>query len=168
MRHLHVGCYLRATSKTLPEWGFKQIEVTCDKQKRQDLTTLWNIEEHINEKIPIKPNVVMKSSFWHDFIQVNVGMYTTNNALTPDPDKEPDYLTSFPWQWPLMLRGLRIVGWGDSTLKFYLLGNPVVWWGGFASLVLLATLSTVYFLRSKRGCVDFTPGIFLFCNVFDF
>jgi dolichyl-phosphate-mannose-protein mannosyltransferase len=86
---------------------------------------------------------------------VNAGMYYSNNALTPDPEKEPDVLTSQPWEWPILRRGLRMVGWGDSSMKFYLIGNPVVWWGGYASIILILCATVYYFLRRKRACQDF-------------
>ncbi|CAG8537879.1 3396_t:CDS:2 [Racocetra fulgida] len=31
-RHQILGCYLRAANAILPQWGFKQVEVTCDKK----------------------------------------------------------------------------------------------------------------------------------------
>ena len=86
---------------------------------------------------------------------VNAGMYYSNNALTPDPEKEPDVLTSKPWEWPILWRGLRMVGWGDNSMKFYLMGNPIVWWCGYASILVLLGTSIIYFLRRKRACQDF-------------
>jgi dolichyl-phosphate-mannose-protein mannosyltransferase len=50
-RHLVQGCYLRAANKGLPEWGFKQIEVSCDKEnKPDDPYTHWNVESHWNDR----------------------------------------------------------------------------------------------------------------------
>lgn len=49
-RHEKSGCYLRAGKEHLPEWGFKQVEVSCDKIDRpKDEHTYWNIESHWNE-----------------------------------------------------------------------------------------------------------------------
>ena len=81
--------------------------------------------------------------------------WTSNNALTPDPDKEPEALTSQPYHWPLLLKGLRMCGWGDDQIKFYLLGNPLIYWGSALSLVILALTWLVYVIRKKRGCFDF-------------
>ena len=51
LRHSSLGCYLRAGNVNLPQWGFKQIEVTCAKSTRvRDVFTHWNVESHINEK----------------------------------------------------------------------------------------------------------------------
>lgn len=51
LRHPVMGCYLRAANVNLPQWGFKQIEVTCDKSNNpRDTFTHWNVEAHTNEK----------------------------------------------------------------------------------------------------------------------
>ena len=50
-RHLNTGCYLRAANAVLPQWGFKQIEVSCDKNNnRKDEHTHWNVESHWNDR----------------------------------------------------------------------------------------------------------------------
>jgi dolichyl-phosphate-mannose-protein mannosyltransferase len=51
LRHVDLGCYLRAGNTNLPQWGFKQIEVTCAKGASvRDSYTQWNIESHWNDK----------------------------------------------------------------------------------------------------------------------
>lgn len=46
-----LGCYLRAGNTNLPQWGFKQIEVTCTKENNpRDAFTHWNVESHVNDK----------------------------------------------------------------------------------------------------------------------
>lgn len=51
LKHPDLGCYLRAANVNLPQWGFKQIEVSCVKEnKPRDKFTWWNIESHWNDK----------------------------------------------------------------------------------------------------------------------
>lgn len=51
LRHLNLGCYLRAANAILPQWGFKQVEVSCDKQNNhKDTHTYWNVESHVNDR----------------------------------------------------------------------------------------------------------------------
>ena len=51
LRHISLGCYLRAGNVNLPQWGFKQIETTCVKENRpRDKYTHWNVEAHVNER----------------------------------------------------------------------------------------------------------------------
>jgi dolichyl-phosphate-mannose-protein mannosyltransferase len=81
-------------------------------------------------------------------------MMTSNNALVPDPDKQDDLASSF-WQWPILHVGLRMCSWDDNTVKYFLLGNPLVYWGSTASLGLFALMTVWYTLRWQRGFVDF-------------
>lgn len=67
-------------------------------------------------------------------------MMTSNNALVPDPDKE-DILASPPFAWPFLYLGLRMCGWGAETVKYYLIGNPVVWCAAFSSLLIVRPLA---------------------------
>ena len=100
-----------------------------------------------------------RSTFFKDFIDHNVGMWTTNNALTPDPDKEPDQLVSTPIQWPLLEVGLRMCGWGDSEIKFYLLGTPLIWWGGAGAIVLFVVVTLLYAVFWQRGAASWSDGM---------
>lgn len=49
--HRDLKCWLRAANVNLPQWGFKQVEVTCDKENNpKDPHTYWNIEQNWNER----------------------------------------------------------------------------------------------------------------------
>ncbi|KAF7914479.1 uncharacterized protein EAF01_000885 [Botrytis porri] len=151
LKHTSLGCYLRAGNVNLPQWGFKQIEVTCTKDNNpKDVYTHWNVEAHWNDKLPAADAGAYKSPFIHDFIHLNVAMMTSNNALVPDPDKQDD-LASYFWQWPILNVGLRMCGWDDNIVKYFLLGNPLVYWGSTASLGLLGLLVLWYLIRWQRG-----------------
>ena len=51
LRHTDLGCYLRAGNVNLPQWGFKQIEVSCvNKNNPKDVYTHWNVESHENSR----------------------------------------------------------------------------------------------------------------------
>ncbi len=95
----------------------------------------------------------LRSSFFRDFWHLNVAMMTSNNALIPDPDKE-DILASKPWDWPLAHLGLRMCGWGDNQIKYYLVGNPIIWWAGAASLIIAVGTFLYYLLRMQRKYAD--------------
>ncbi|KAF8468350.1 dolichyl-phosphate-mannose-protein mannosyltransferase 2 [Kalaharituber pfeilii] len=156
LKHKVLGCYLRAGNVNLPQWGFKQIEVTCIKEnKPRDVFTHWNIESHTNEKLPKADRKAFRSPFFRDFLHLNVAMMTSNNALVPDPDKQDD-LASQWWQWPILHVGLRMCSWDDNVVKYFLLGNPIVYWGSTASLVLFALTILVYLVRWQRGYPDLT------------
>ena len=115
-----------------------------------------------------------KSPFFQDFIHLNVAMMTSNNALVPDPDKQDD-LASAAWQWPLLHVGLRMCSWSDDSklpgthlikevadstkvVKYFLLGNPAVYWGSTASLGIFSLLLVFYLIRWQRGFNDLKPA----------
>lgn len=97
-----------------------------------------------------------RSPFLRDFWHLNVAMMTSNNALVPDPDKE-DILASKPFDWPFLHLGLRMCGWGDNQIKYYLLGTPVVAWGGSVSLIVGLLSFGFYLLRRQRKYLDMEP-----------
>ncbi|QRV74898.1 dolichyl-phosphate-mannose-protein mannosyltransferase [Ceratobasidium sp. AG-Ba] len=157
-KHETLGCYLRAANAVLPQWGFKQIEVSCDKENNPgDTHTYWNVESHWNHRLPSGNAKLYSSPFLRDFWHLNVAMMTSNNALIPDPDKE-DILASKPTEWPFLHVGLRMCGWGDEQVKYYLLGHPLVWMGSSVSLMLALLATGVYILRAQRKYQDFGPG----------
>lgn len=80
-------------------------------------------------------------------------MMTSNNALVPDPDKQDD-LASKWWQWPILHVGLRMCGWADDIVKYFLLGNPAVYWGSTAALGGVGLMVVYYLLRWQRGWPD--------------
>ena len=82
---------------------------------------------------------------------------TSNNALVPDPDKQDDLASQF-WQWPILNVGLRMCGWDDHIVKYFLLGNPLVYWGSAASLVLFGALVAWYLVRWQRGYEELKPA----------
>ena len=77
-------------------------------------------------------------------------MMTSNNALVPDPDKQDD-LASQWWQWPILHVGLRMCSWADDIVKYFLLGNPFVYWASTAGLGVFAALVAWYVIRWQRG-----------------
>lgn len=55
-KHQALGCYLRAANAILPQWGFKQVEVSCDKENNPgDAHTYWNVESHSNDRRTLAP-----------------------------------------------------------------------------------------------------------------
>ena len=84
--------------------------------------------------VPPGDTKLYRSPFLRDFIHLNVAMMTSNNALTPDADKD-DILASKALDWPVsanvprgmmcaecsapqwLYNGLRMNGWGDNQIK---------------------------------------------------
>lgn len=98
-----------------------------------------------------------RSPFLRDFLHLNVAMMTSNNALVPDPDKQDDLASAF-WQWPILNVGLRMCSWDDNTVKYFLLGNPFVYWASTASLGIFALMVVWYSIRWQRGYNELKPN----------
>ncbi|KAM0787088.1 hypothetical protein ACM66B_006346 [Microbotryomycetes sp. NB124-2] len=157
-RHLNSGCYLRAANAVLPQWGFKQVEVSCDKNNNpKDEHTYWNVESHWNDRLPAGNQKLYRSPFWRDFWHLNVAMMTSNNALVPDADKE-DTIASSPLEWPFLWNGMRMNGWNDNGIKYYLIGNAVTWWLSSVSLFAWVLTLLWHLARFQRKINDFAPG----------
>lgn len=180
-RHKNSGCYLIASNTVLPQWGFKQVEVSCDKNNNpKDEHTYWNIESHWNDRcectrpyirnrrlttyvfslspsVPAGNQKLYRSPFFRDFWHLNVAMMTSNNALVPDADKE-DTIASGPLEWPFLWNGMRMNGWLDNGTKYYLVGNPITWWLASSSLIVWAGTLLWHLARYQRKINDFAPG----------
>ncbi|KAK0548730.1 Protein O-mannosyltransferase 2 [Tilletia horrida] len=159
-RHKNLGCYLFASTALLPQWGWKQVEVSCIKENNpKDDHTHWNIESHWNPKLPAGNPTHYRSPFFRDFIHLNVAMMTSNNALIPDADKF-DILASGPYEWPFLWNGLRMNSWADDSTKYYLVGNVIVWWGSTLSLPVFLAVLAWYLARIQRRHADLSPADF--------
>ena len=108
-----------------------------------------------NSTVPKGDPGAYKSPFLRDFMHLNVAMMTSNNALVPDPDKQDDLASQF-WQWPILNVGLRMCGWDDHIVKYFLLGNPLVYWGSTFSIVFFFGMIAWYSIRWQRGYNELT------------
>jgi dolichyl-phosphate-mannose-protein mannosyltransferase len=156
LRNQVLGCYLSAEGNNLPQWGFRQGEVTCDRRpSKRDKKTWWNVENHWNTRLPdAEDRVLPKTSFLRDFIQLNFAMMATNNALVPDPDKQDD-LASLAWEWPVVHVGLRLCGWGVDNVRIFLMGHPTTTWLSTLGVFAFGITTVVYILRWQRQYNDF-------------
>lgn len=159
LKNTVMDCYLGVTGKHLPNWGFMQGEVVCYKNPfKRDKRTWWNLEFHENALLePPKENFRLpKTKFIKDFIQLNLAMMATNNALVPDHEKQDD-LSSSPWQWPTLHSGIRMCGWSDDNIKYFMIGSPATTWPSSVAVCLFFFIVLYYLIRWQRQIVDFPP-----------
>lgn len=157
LRNEVLGCYLGVTDSQLPAWGFRQGEVVCwPNPFRRDKRTWWNIEDHTNENLPNPPEdfKLPKTSFYKDFVQLNIAMMATNNALVPDYEKQDDLASNW-WQWPTLNVGIRLCGWNDENYKYFLIGSPATTWTSTLSIFGFIGIILAYLLRWQRQIDDF-------------
>ncbi len=180
LKNPKLNCYLSTTGISLPKWGFDQGEVVCKKSwNKKDKLTWWNIEDHKNSKLPDPPKnwKPPKSKFFKDFILLNLGMMASNNALIPDPDKRDD-LASEAWEWPIVYKGIRIISWDPTSVKYYLLGNPAIEWPTTIGILTFIIYSMTLIILWQRQIITLSNddwsqyiigGIFpLLCWIFHY
>ncbi|XP_013923564.1 PREDICTED: protein O-mannosyl-transferase 2 [Thamnophis sirtalis] len=145
--HLATTCILGSTGKTLPKWGWEQVEVTCTPYQKETPNTLWNIEEHINSRLPNISLDVLKPSFPEILLESHIVMIRGNSGLKPKENE----VTSKPWHWPINYQGLRFSGVNETDYRVYLLGNPVIWWVSLIAIGLYLMMIIFISVAVKRG-----------------
>ncbi|KAI9467724.1 MAG: glycosyltransferase family 39 protein [Benjaminiella poitrasii] len=139
-------CALFSRKYKLPEWGFKQQEVTCMRDALYP-KTIWRIESKY-QLLPIVPSdaEVVKyehKGFFARFLELNRVMWNVNKGLSPSHT-----YSSRPKDWPLLKRGISF--WSKNHKKIYLIGNPFVYWLSSACIFTYLGLKIIVFLLAKR------------------
>lgn len=163
LRNKVMNCYLGVSGNSLPAWGFRQGEVVCFKNPfKKDKRTWWNIENNRNEVLPDAPEdfKLPKTKFLKDFIQINLAMMATNNALVPEDEKQDD-LSSQWWEWPTLHVGIRMCSWNNDKVKYFLIGSPATTWTSSVGVVLFCFITLYHLVRWQRQITDFKTELAL-------
>ncbi|PKU41730.1 protein o-mannosyl-transferase 2 [Limosa lapponica baueri] len=147
LTHVATGCMLGSSGKTLPKWGWEQVEVTCTPYLKETPNSLWNFEDHINPKLPNISLDVLKPSFAEILLESHMVMIRGNSGLKPKDNE----VTSKPWHWPINYQGLRFSGVNETDYRVYLLGNPVIWWLNLVTIGLYLLIAVSTAVTLKRG-----------------
>ncbi|KAK2523905.1 Pomt2 [Columba guinea] len=147
LTHVATGCILGSSGKTLPKWGWEQVEVTCTPYLKKSPNSLWNFEDHINPKLPNISLDVLKPSFAEILLESHMVMIRGNSGLKPKDNE----VTSKPWHWPINYQGLRFSGVNETDYRVYLLGNPVIWWLNLVTIGLYLLIAVSTAVALKRG-----------------
>lgn len=134
----------------LPDWAFKQAEINGNKNIQQG-TNIWYVEDI--QGIPadsprlIRENKQVKSMpFLKKYFELQRAMFFHNNALT---SSHP--YSSFPIQWPFLLRGVSFWTNNDTRQQIYFLGNPIGWWFASSVLAIFAGVLLADQVSLRRG-----------------
>ncbi|EMD31776.1 glycosyltransferase family 39 protein [Gelatoporia subvermispora B] len=149
LRHALSGCYLFSHKVKLPEWGFEQQEVTCNKNAVR-ANSLWFVETAFHPNLPQDaPKVNYRlPGFLSKFLELQQVMWTTNAGLT-----DRHMFDSRPDAWPRLRRGINF--WVKDHSQVYLIGNPLIWWLSTAAVLSYIAVRGFLILRAKRGYKDF-------------
>lgn len=146
LKHAMTGTYLFSSEVKLPDWGFKQQEVTTASQGARPLT-YWYIEENTNERIPAASRTYVdypKFGFWEKFLESHKRMWIINNGLTGHHNWQ-----SSPQSWPLFERGINY--WVHDHRQVYLFGNIPLYYAVTAALVTFVVHVMISVLRWQTG-----------------
>ncbi|KLO17468.1 glycosyltransferase family 39 protein [Schizopora paradoxa] len=149
LKHALQGCYLFSHKVKLPEWGYEQQEVTCNKNAVK-ANSLWYIESATHPQLPDDAEKVNYKlpGFFAKFLELQKVMWITNAGLTDRHtyDSRPD-------SWPRLRRGINF--WVKEHRQIYLIGNPTVWWLSTLAVVSYVAVRGLLILRAQRGYRDF-------------
>ncbi|GAA6049360.1 hypothetical protein JCM3770_007307 [Rhodotorula araucariae] len=156
LRHALTGCYLFSHKVKLPDWGFEQQEVTCNKNPSRE-NALWYIETNTHPMLPAEAKKVnyRRPSFLQKFLELQAVMWQTNQGLT-----DRHAYDSRPHSWPLLLRGINF--WVKEHRQVYLIGNPFVWALSTLAVLSYAAVRGLLVLRAQRGYKDFAHSQVVF------
>lgn len=156
--HVNTSAVLRLSGASLPDWGFRQLEVVAEKLFQAQGSSLdWTVEEHrygtsqeqrereAELHSPTHIDVNRKVSFWAKFLELQWKMLTVKQE-----DTEHKY-SSTPLEWITMETNIAYWLHSSTNAQIHLIGNPVSW--GVANISLLAyqLLAAVYLLKRRRG-----------------
>ena len=149
LKHALTGCYLFSHKVKLPDWGFEQQEVTCNKNAVKE-NSLWYIETNTHPALPKDaPKVNYRlPGFFAKFWELQTVMWTTNAGLT-----DRHTYDSRPQSWPILRRGINF--WVKEHRHIYLIGNPFTWWMSSLAVFAYGGVRAFLVLRAKRGYRDF-------------
>ncbi|KAM0671420.1 dolichyl-phosphate-mannose-protein [Ordospora colligata] len=164
------GCYLKASLKKYPSWGFGQGEVTCTPNPEE--SSLWNVAECRSDKLDEDKNPIYSEAaaypFMKKFIEHNKAMFVTNASFIQDDSLEPERSVSRPYEWFILKRGLRMTSWSGSKEKFYMFGNPFTWYSSSICIIASPIILLCRVIGKKRSGMPVkflkTEGFFVFLS----
>ena len=134
----------------LPDWGYKQAEINGNKNIQQS-SNIWYVEEvpglpADSPRLVKEEKKVKSMPFLKKYFELQRAMFFHNNALT---SSHP--YSSFPIQWPFLLRGVSFWTENDTRQQIYFLGNPIGWWFASSILAVFAGIILADQVSMRRG-----------------
>ncbi|XP_032993468.1 protein O-mannosyl-transferase 1 [Lacerta agilis] len=159
--HVNTSAVLKLSGASLPEWGYRQLEIIGEKiSKGYHQSMLWNVEEHrygksqeqkereVELHSPTQISISQNLSFMAKFTELQWKILTLKNE-----DTEHKYSSS-PLEWITL--DTNIAYWFHSTsgAQIHLLGNIVTWMSANAATAAYTALFLWYLLRRRRNICD--------------
>ncbi|XP_026862099.2 protein O-mannosyl-transferase 1 [Electrophorus electricus] len=159
--HVNTSAVLKLSGASLPDWGFRQLEVVGDKiYKGYHQSRLWNVEEHrygrsqeqrereLELKTPTYVDISRNLTFMAKFMELQWKMLTVRNE-----ESEHKY-SSLPLDWITMDTNIAYWLHPSSNAQIHLIGNIVTWTLANFALFVYVLLFLTYLLRRRRKIED--------------
>ncbi|XP_056601933.1 protein O-mannosyl-transferase 1 [Triplophysa dalaica] len=159
--HVNTSAVLKLSGTSLPEWGFKQLEVVGDKiNKGYQQSGIWNVEEHrygksqeqkereLELKSPTHNHINRNLTFMTKFLELQWKMLTVKNE-----ESEHRYSSS-PIEWITLDTNIAYWLHTSSNAQIQLIGNIVTWTIAKIALAVYFLLFLTYLLRRRRKVMD--------------
>uniref|UniRef100_A0A8C1D9H4 Protein O-mannosyl-transferase 1 n=1 Tax=Cyprinus carpio carpio TaxID=630221 RepID=A0A8C1D9H4_CYPCA len=139
--HVNTSAVLKLSGASLPEWGFKQLEVVGDKiYKGYQQSGMWNVEEHRYGRI----------KQWSFYFRTTFRMIYTKMSSSQSEHK----YSSSPLEWITMDTNIAYWLHPSSNAQIQLIGNIVNWTIANLALVVYCLMFLTYLLRRRRKVED--------------
>uniref|UniRef100_A0AAY4AEE3 Protein O-mannosyl-transferase 1 n=1 Tax=Denticeps clupeoides TaxID=299321 RepID=A0AAY4AEE3_9TELE len=170
--HVNTSAVLKLSGASLPDWGFRQLEVVGEKiYKGYQQSALWNVEEHrygrteeqkereVELQSPTQTDVSRNLSFMARFMELQWKMLTVKSE-----DSEHKYSSS-PLEWITMDTNIAYWLHPSNNAQIHLIGNLVTWVLANIALAGYGLLTLIYLLRRRRKIEDIPEGMCLLAGI---
>ncbi|KAL2079813.1 hypothetical protein ACEWY4_025557 [Coilia grayii] len=159
--HVNTSAVLKLSGASLPDWGFRQLEVIGDKvYKGYQQTGMWNVEEHrygrsheqkdreLELNSPTHIDISCNLSFFARFLELQWRM------LSIKVEESEHKYSSSPVEWITMDTNIAYWLHPLNNAQIHLIGNFVTWTMANVALVMYGLLFLVYLFRRCRKMQD--------------
>uniref|UniRef100_A0A8C0GFQ0 Protein O-mannosyl-transferase 1 n=1 Tax=Chelonoidis abingdonii TaxID=106734 RepID=A0A8C0GFQ0_CHEAB len=159
--HVNTSAVLKLSGASLPEWGYRQLEIIGEKlSKGYHQSMLWNVEEHrygksqeqkereVELHSPTQADISKNLSFMARFTELQWKILTLKNE-----DTEHKYSSS-PLDWITMDTNIAYWFHPISGAQIHLIGNILTWASANVATLVYVCLFLWYLLRRRRKICD--------------
>ncbi|XP_061459847.1 protein O-mannosyl-transferase 1 isoform X1 [Rhineura floridana] len=159
--HVNTSAVLKLSGASLPEWGYRQLEIIGEKVSRGfHQSMLWNVEEHrygksqeqkereVELHSPTQISISQNLSFMAKFTELQWKILSLKNE-----DTEHKYSSS-PLEWITLDTNIAYWFHATSGAQIHLLGNIVTWTSANVATVIYVALFLWHLLRRRRNIRD--------------
>uniref|UniRef100_A0A452HNH6 Protein O-mannosyl-transferase 1 n=1 Tax=Gopherus agassizii TaxID=38772 RepID=A0A452HNH6_9SAUR len=159
--HVNTSAVLKLSGASLPEWGYRQLEIIGEKlSKGHHQSMLWNVEEHrygksqeqkereVELHSPTQADISKNLSFMARFTELQWKILTLKNE-----DTEHKYSSS-PLDWITMDTNIAYWFHPISGAQIHLIGNILTWASANVATLVYVCLFLWYLLRRRRKICD--------------